>query len=236
MTVTDYADVVAALRAVPGVSDADVEPDTDGGLGLLRVGLAPGVDEVEVAATVGRLLRERFGLGVDTDKVQLIEDAEGPSTPQPPVTEAAEVPVTDTDSEATSSPGPTDRRRVAINRMQIVSSGLEIKASVSLAMGTSIVAGEATGAATQSGVYRAVVTATMRALEELTGHRARFELEGVDTSTAGGERTVLVFVTMLSSRGTERLSGSAMVREDVRQAYIRATLDAVNRRLEPLLS
>jgi hypothetical protein len=41
---------------------------------------------------------------------------------------------------------------------------------------------------------------------------------------------------MLSSRGTERLTGAAAVREDVRQAVIRATLDALNRRLESLLA
>ena len=51
----------------------------------------------------------------------------------------------------------------------------------------------------------------------------------------GRDRTVLVTVTMVSSSGTDRLTGSAVVREDVRQAAIRAALDAVNRRLEPLL-
>src|SRR4051812_33446739 len=79
VTVADYAEIVAALRSVPGVAEADVEPDDDGeGLGLLRLGLTPGVDEVQVATKVGRLLRERFGLGVDADKVQLIEDAAVP--------------------------------------------------------------------------------------------------------------------------------------------------------------
>src|SRR5581483_6414619 len=63
VTVADYAEIVAALRAVPGVAEADVEPDDEGGgLGLLRLGLSPGVDEVQVATKVGRLLRERFGL------------------------------------------------------------------------------------------------------------------------------------------------------------------------------
>ena len=34
MTVIDYAEIVAALRAVPGVAEADVEPDAEGeGLG-----------------------------------------------------------------------------------------------------------------------------------------------------------------------------------------------------------
>src|SRR5207245_6846882 len=75
------AEIAAALRAVPGVADAEVEPDAEGGLGLLRLGLVPGVDEVRVATDVGRLLRERFGLGVDAERVQLVEDAEA----EPPV-------------------------------------------------------------------------------------------------------------------------------------------------------
>ena len=52
---------------------------------------------------------------------------------------------------------------------------------------------------------------------------------------SGRDRTVLVSVTMVSGTGTDRLTGSAVVRDDVRQATIRAALDAVNRRLEPLL-
>jgi hypothetical protein len=43
-------------------------------------------------------------------------------------------------------------------------------------------------------------------------------------------------LTLLTNRGTERLTGAAGVREDVRQAVIRATLDALNRRLEMILS
>ncbi len=214
MTVSDYAEIVAALRTVPGVADADVEPDPDGeGLGLLRLGLDPGVDEVQVATRVGRLLRERFGLGVDAEKVQLIEDAPAPGA----------VP-------------PQGHSRPAVSRMQLVSAGLEVTAAVTLDFHGDAFRGETTATATQSGVHRAVATATLRALEALIGGRARFELEHVELGGAGGQRAVLVSVTMVSSTGTERLSGSATVREDVRQACIRASHDAVNRRLEPLLA
>jgi hypothetical protein len=213
VTVTDYGEIVDALRALPGVADADVEPDATGtGLGLLRLGLDPGADEVAVASDVGRLLRERFGLGVDADGVQLIEDA--PSVSAPP---------------------PRDARRPAISRMQLVSSGLEVTASVQLSFRDQTVAGESTGTATQSGVHRAVATAALHALEKLVGARARFELEHVELTATGTDRTVLVTVTMVSPSGTDRLTGSAVVREDVRQAVIRATLDALNRRLDRLL-
>jgi hypothetical protein len=213
VTVTDYAEIVAALRTVPGVAEADVEPDDQGGgLGLLRLGLAPGVDEVQVASKVGRMLRERFGLGVDADQVQLIEDAETGDVPEQP------------------------GRRPIISRMQLVSSGLDVTAAVSLSFREGTVRGEATGTATQSGVQRAVATAALRAIELLIGSSARFELEHVEVARSGHDRTALVSVTMVSPTGTDRLTGSAVVREDPRQAVIRAALDAVNRRLEPLLT
>jgi hypothetical protein len=212
MTVTDYAEIVAALRTVPGVAEADVEPDVDGGgLGLLRLGLSPGVDEVQVASKVGRLLRERFGLGVDADQVQLIEDASSPEVPA------------------------QSGNRPIISRMQLVSSGLDVTATVSLSFRDGIVQGEATGTATQSGVQRAVAMAALHAIEELIAGKARFELEHVEVTRSGRDRTALVSVTMVSGSGTDRLTGSAVVREDARQAVIRAALDAVNRRLEPLL-
>jgi hypothetical protein len=213
VNVADYAEIVAALRDVPGVSEAYVEPDADGsGLGTLRLGLDPGVDEVEVATNVGRLLRERFGLGVDAERVQLIEDAAPPAVPIQP-----------------------NGRRPVISRMQLVSSGLDVTATVSLTYLDETVRGESTGTATQSGVHRAVATAALRALEQLVEAKARFEVDHVEVTAGAPDRTVIVSVTMVSSGGTDRLTGSAVVREDVRQATIRAALDAVNRRLEPLL-
>ncbi len=221
MKLSDHAEIVAALREVPGVAEADVEPDGDGeGLGLLRLGLAPGVDEVEVASAVGRLLRERFGLGVDAERVQLVEDMLATS-------ESGEI---EEDDDV------LDRFRPAIKRMHIVSSGLQVAAEVSLSIGERTTTGHAEGTATQSGVQRAVATATLRAVEELLDGQARFELDLVEVTPTGRDRAVLVAVTMLSNHGSERLTGAAAIREDVRQAAIRATLDALNRRVEHMVS
>lgn len=218
MTVTEYGDIVAALRAVPGVADADVEPDADGGMGLLRLGLTPGYDEVQVATSVGRLLRERFGLGVDAERVQLVEDAE-----------VAE-------SDGRPSGGTDGQHRPAIQRMHLVSSGLDITASVTLTLDGRSETGEAKGTATQSGVQRAVAIATLRAVEALIAANARFELDHLEVAPTGRDRTVLVGITMVTPTGSEKLTGAAVVREDVRQAVIRSTLDALNRRLTALLA
>lgn len=222
MTTMDAGALVAALRAVPGVTDADVTPDAEGGLGTLRLDLEPGVDEAEVASTVGRLLREQFGLGVDADRVQVVEDA-----------------VVDRSAAEPREPTVPEQRapaRPAISRMHLVSSGLDVTASVTLSSGVQVATGEASGAASQSGVHRAVATATLRAVEQLVDNLVRFELDHLEVTPMGSERTVLVSLTLLTSKGTERLTGAAGVREDVRQAVIRATLDALNRRLEMLLA
>jgi len=84
---------VAALCEVAGVAAAGIEPDDrdirDDGCaaewpGLLRLdltpGVTPGVDEAAVAMAAGRLLRERFGLGIDSAAVAILEEAAGPAS------------------------------------------------------------------------------------------------------------------------------------------------------------
>lgn len=210
---SEYAEIVAALRSVPGVAHAGVEPEHDSGdgLGLLRIGLEAGADEAAVTARVGRLLREQFGLGVDADQVQLIEDSG-----------EAEI-------------RPRGAGQLAVSRMQLVSAGLDVTARVETTFRGQSAIGQATGTATQSGVHRAVAGATLRALEGLLGSRARFELELVEIVGGRGGRRAQVQLTMVSEEGTEQLSGTAIVRDDARQAVLRAVIDAVGRSVEPLL-
>ncbi len=279
---TTEATLLDALRAVPGVAAADIEADErPEGAGTLRLQLAAGADEIAVATSVNRVLREQFGLAVDAGRVQVVEEsvpfeaaepasqtAGGvPMSAEPlttaPLGAASEpapsgfVPTTDEASrpnltavpEYSSADAPTvidddvtqslvestRPPRILIQRMQLVSAGLGVTTSVSLSwLGTAYV-GESSAAATPSSVHRSVATATLRALEEVVGTAARFELEQLEINQLGPDRAVVVVVSMLTKLGSERLTGVSVVREDVRQAVIRATLDALNRRLESLL-
>jgi hypothetical protein len=255
----DRAALVAALKAVQGVADADVDPDDQGGLGTLRLDLEAGVDETAVADQVSRVLREQFGLGVDADRVELVEVAgreQEPTLPPvkdeakpAPTAEADEPPVARAAAAATASgveqvaekrsltvPVPRASVRPSIAKIHLVSEGLDVTASVTLSGAGRIAVGEARGLASQSGVHKAVATATLRAVEELVGGSVRVELEHLEVTTMGHEKTVVVLLTLLSAQGSEPLTGAAAVRDDVRQAVIRATLDALNRRLELLLT
>jgi hypothetical protein len=209
--------IAAALRGVPGVAAASVEPDASGGVDCLRLGLVPGADARTVAQAASRLVHERFGTLLHRDQVVITDDAPAPPPPLQPV--------------------PAQRAgRPAILRTDLVTSGRDFNATVILSSESGSVTGYARGATTAPGMQRAVAQATLKAVERLVGDSARLELDYVDVSQSGQDRTVLVSLTFISARGVERLSGSAVVREDESGAVVRATLDGVNRRIEALLA
>jgi len=222
--------MVAALRAVPGVADARIEPSTDGSVGMLHLALDEDTDDAAVASRVAELLRSGFGIGVDTDRVQLIED---PPARDEPIAEewTAEEPA------PAAAPVPALRGipRLVFERLQLRVSGLEVRCAVTLSGSGREVTGEAVGAANSSGTLRAACGATLRAVERLATIPMRLEIENLELVTTGSDGTVLVSLTMLTPAGGSRLTGAAAVRQDVRQATVRATLDAVNRRVGPLL-
>jgi hypothetical protein len=270
VTIRDNRQLVAALLDVAGVSGASIEA-TGVGPGTLRLQLAAGTDQVIVAGEVNRLLRSKFGLAVDPERVRVIdEDAgkhslnsgqtddngEGRKTVAPPsVAMSPAVGAYARDAVGVATTLSTDLRvangvdhsavpdvtlarpsRLSIERVQLVSAGLGTAVTVTLALDGRTLDGEAEGAATQTGLLRSVAAATVRAVEQITDGTVRFEVEHVEIARAGADQTALVVITMLTGRSTERLSGASVVREDTREAVIRAVLAALNRRMEPLLA
>jgi hypothetical protein len=273
----DTASVVAALRAVTGVADAEILPDPSGGPGTLRLQLAPGADEVLVATTVHRVLGDRFGLGVDAGRVQVVEeavtrrgeapggrpaepmdapgDAEGdvplapprvpPShltvAPAPEGTEGAPAGEAEAEADQLAEEGPAAvaepaaSTRLLIHRMQLVSARDGVTSEVTLELSGAEHTGSAAAATTTTSVHRSVALATLRAVERALDGRVRFELEHLESAALGSDRAVVVEVSMITKVGSERLTGVSAVREDARQAVIRATLDALNRRIDPYL-
>ena len=125
--------------------------------------------------------------------------------------------------------------RLLIHRMQLVSASRGVTSEVTLEIAGHEHTGSAGAASTPTSVHRAVALATLRAVERALGGAVRFELEHVETTVLGTDRAVVVEVAMITTHGSERLTGVSSVREDARQAVIRATLDAINRRIETYL-
>jgi hypothetical protein len=201
-SVADIDEVLTALRSVAGVRSADIEADDHDGAGVLKVDLADGVDEVEVATAVGKLLRERFGLGVDAGEVEMVEAM--------------------SDFVAAARSADPSEHDVRVAGMNVSSTGRKVNVTVTLRRGDQECIGEAAGTTSPSGVLRAVADATLHAIEELTEDAVIGRVEHLDV--ADGVASVAL---VLDVDGTEvPASAVSPVQADARQAVVRAVLAA----------
>ena len=106
---------------------------------------------------------------------------------------------------------------------------------MTLARGSRQFIGTVDGPSSTSAVHRVVAAATLKALADVLGPDHRVDVEAVTVTPMGDGQVAVVQVLWATAEGSERLTGASEVREDARQAIIRATLDAVNRRLAPHL-
>lgn len=114
--------------------------------------------------------------------------------------------------------------RPAFRRVVLSSSDITSEAEVVLE-GT---VGRAEGKKTTHGL-QVVAQATLEAVHQILGEE-RFNLRDASLVTGAAGQAVLVFV----EAGDEQMVGAALVREGpVSEVAVRATLDAVNRRLGP---
>lgn len=139
-------------------------------------------------------------------------------------------------------PGDQPGPRVVIENVQVNTFGTDATVAVRLVVGDRAAAGEASGPAVDGYLLRLCAMATAGAVDELLAMSnhvdgpARCYVEHA-AAVPLGSCEVAVVVLLLSCGGwVEQLAGSAVVTGDDRHAMVRATLAAVNRRLEALLS
>lgn len=172
----------------------------------LRVRLAPGADGTEVVLAVGRLLLAA------SDPV--------------PVTQPRQM---------VTVPAPRSAGRPRVVRLDLHTDGPAFVVGVALSCAGRTAQGTGRSALTATGTRRAVAAATLQAVQGLLARPVHLELAQVERSDAAEVPVVLVHVSLVGPAGVQRLSGSAVVREDESTAVMRATLDAVNRRVAALL-
>ncbi|HEY7857367.1 MAG TPA: hypothetical protein VIC82_02605 [Candidatus Nanopelagicales bacterium] len=271
----DAASIVAALRSIDGVAQAQVVGALGDGSAVLRLTLTAGADEVAVATSVDAVLRQVFGLRLDPARIELVEEsvpaapvragsprtgsprlgsppagsprlgssglgspAEGPTTREPAgrVT-APTASALAAAGSTTVAIGPTaavQARRPVIARAVVSSDGVRVRSEVVLHWSGHEHSGVAEVAGTA--VHRAVVLSTLRALESILGPGSPVQLTVVSIAIqALDDATVaLVRLRLRTATGTDWLVGSAEVHADAAQSLVRATLNALNRRLVPL--
>lgn len=138
--------------------------------------------------------------------------------------------------------GGTSGPRVVIDHVQVSTFGLDATVEVRLVAGGQNATGYSTGPAVDGFVLRLCAVAAAAAVDELlrgavsAPERGRCFVEHAAVVPFGNCEVATVVVLLVCDGWVEQLAGSALVAGDPRQAVVRATLAAVNRRLEALLA
>ncbi|MEV8509933.1 Daple [Actinoplanes sp. NPDC051475] len=139
-------------------------------------------------------------------------------------------------------PGERPGPRVMIENVQVNTFGSEATVRVRLTVSGQVASGEATGPAIDGYLLRLCAMATANAVDELLAHSdhadgpAKCFVEHAAAVPFGSMQVAVVVVLLATDGWVEQLAGSAVVTGDDRHAMVRATLAAVNRRIEALLS
>jgi hypothetical protein len=132
--------------------------------------------------------------------------------------------------------------RVVLDQVQVNTLGLDATVTVRLVSGGGPAEGRASGPSVDGYVLRLAAVAAASAVDQLLStvdtweqQRGRCFVEHAAVVPLGSCEVAVVVVLLACGGWVEQLSGAALVNGDPRQAVVRATLAAVNRRLDGLL-
>jgi len=205
-------DIEAALSQVGEIKAARVVVDLDGQITEIHVLALPIKPPKQLVRDIESTLMARFGIPVDHRKISIAQLGRD-SMPEIP---------------AATRPSSARPRIVGINASV---SGLQAAASVTLEIDGAEFVGMASGPASQTGRARHVALATLDAVSQYVSEGTSFALEDVAVVQLGREKVSVACITLVTAFGEQSFSGSALVRQNDSDSIVRATLDAINRRI-----
>jgi hypothetical protein len=185
----------------------------------VRVDLAQGgvIDRVHVLSTAERSPRVVAGDVVAALAAELSIEIE-----------PSQVRVATRRSEQQDGAGPPARPRLKFVGMTVATLHATAEVKIQLEHDGAIVEGTAAGPNTAVHRLQLIGAATLRAVEAHLRAQGLVLLDSVTITSLGARQVALALVAWLGPE-EDVLSGSSVVRDDPREAVVRAVLDAVNR-------
>jgi hypothetical protein len=92
----------------------------------------------------------------------------------------------------------------------------------------------ANGIETMANRRKLVANCTIKAIEKIIKQTSIFDVENIIVNMNDKVNFVTVLIALIAKSGEEIMIGSAIVRKDVYEAIAKATLDAINRRVQQI--
>lgn len=207
-------DIEALLVCLPGVQKSRVVVSDWGAIEEIHILTGLGRNPKQIVRDVQSALKAQWDITVDRRKVSVAQ-------------------------VRTGLPDPLGRLRYS--GIEIKSDAKTGKNDVCVALErpfegqTSVYVGKAQCECLESSTLQGIAKATCLAVNSTLEPPNAFYVDDVHVLDIGSQKAVAVLVDLLTPRrNQEQMIGCAIVRRDIRETCVRATLDAVNRRLEAL--
>lgn len=204
-------DIERTLGSIAEIKAARVVASTDGQIQEIHVLALPNKSPKQLVRDIESALMAALGIAIDHKKISIAQLG------------ADSLPA----EEAIVAP----EARARIESINANVSGVHATVSVNLEIEGDMYRGEAAGPASQTGRQRLVAQATLHAVEQYVHGAHSFALEDVTVCQLGREQVAVCCVAHVSPFGEQSFAGSALVRQSEKDSIVKATLDAINRRL-----
>ncbi len=206
-------DIEAALSEVGEIQAARIVAAPDGSIAEIHVLALPTKAPKQLVRDIESTLMARFGIPVDHKKISIALLGGDSIKNQEPAQERS------------------TNMRPRIVSINATVSGVLASAAVALEIGGEEYVGSSSGPASQTGRTRLVALATLDAVSQHNAAAVSFALEDISIVQLGRERVAVSCIALVSGFGEQCFSGSALVRQNDHDSIVRATLDAINRRM-----
>ena len=198
-----------AIKQIKGVIAARIKVNDQGDIEEVHILAGSERAPKQIVRDIESLLIAQFDVQIDHKKISVaqVED----------------------DEDGTFAIVESTRPKLVGVTLRTVNGMAEVK--VELLTGDKIIEGIAQGPSSAQNKLRLFVEATLQALSPLTLDKFLFVTEDVGITQLAKQQIALVSITSITTTGEQSLTGCALVRNDDREAVVKATLDAVNRKL-----
>lgn len=198
-----------AIKQIKAVIAARINVNIQGEIEEVHILAGSGRAPKQIVRDVESILVAQFDLQIDHKKISVAQLGD--------------------DEEGTSAVVESIRPKLAGVTLRTINGMAEVK--VELSSRDKLAEGIAQGPSSTYNKLRLFVEATIKALNPLTSDKFLFVAEDVVITQLAKQQVALVSITMIAPTGEQSLTGCALVRNDDREAVVKATLDAVNRKL-----
>ncbi len=198
-----------AIKQVKSVTAVRIKANSEGEIEEIHVLAGPGRNPKQVVRDIESVLEAQFSLQVDHKTISVAQIGE--------------------EDEPAAALEALRPKLVGVTLRTV---NAKAEAKVELLAGEKILEASAQGPASSYNKLRLFVDATLKCLDMLTLEGCMFVVEDLALTQLAKRQVALVTVSLVTGAGEEPLAGCALVKNDDREAVVKATLDAVNRKLK----